>query len=79
MSTTKAPPKRPGRPILSTYVDAQTMADVRAAADKRGVSVSALLRKALDSVLVGTTGDGLTAVALNDNAATTAAEKEGVP
>jgi hypothetical protein len=67
VTATKAMPKRPGRPILSTYVDNETKAGARAAAEARGISVSELLREGLDLVLVGTDGGEDAAVAFNND------------
>jgi hypothetical protein len=67
VTATKATPKRPGRPILSTYVDRETKAEVRAVAAERNTTVSALLRDGLTLVLVGTAGGEDAVAVLNDN------------
>lgn len=67
MTATRAAPKRPGRPILSTLVDAETKAEAHALATERGVSVSALLRDGLELMLVGNAAGEDAVAALNDD------------
>jgi hypothetical protein len=60
----RAPAKRPGRPILSTYVDWELKELAHAVAAERNTTVSELLR---DSLTLMLTGDGATFAVLSDD------------